>query len=147
MLNRLSWASLGWLQWQYHPKFAFYANPLPIFEGKSDSPHFIHDPNSNRAASPCWLLLAKLYITSFLNTGLIFWPPKWVVPLYLNFEKSSWKNQVGKKSSTNWIFSLQKSISKLIFAGYTGSKNLIFLKSSTDQQGGHILQLKAFSLI
>ena len=23
----------------------------------------------------------------------------------------------------NWIFSLQKSISKLIFAGYTGSKN------------------------
>ena len=52
----------------------------------------------------------------------------------------------------NWIFSLQKSISKLIFAGYTGSKNQvrnrlkvqlvelnfskwIFQKSSTDQQG------------
>ena len=52
----------------------------------------------------------------------------------------------------NWIFSLQESISKLIFAGYTGSKNpvrnrlkiqfvkldfskLIFQKSSTDQQG------------
>ena len=52
----------------------------------------------------------------------------------------------------NWIFSLQKSISKLIFAGYTGSKNpvrnrlkiqfvkldfskLIFKKPSTDQQG------------
>ena len=62
------------------------------------------------------------------------------VDLYLIFEKSS---------STNWIFSLQKSISKLIFAG---SKNpvwnrlniqlaelefskLIFQKSSTDQQG------------
>jgi hypothetical protein len=62
------------------------------------------------------------------------------VDLYLIFEKSS---------STNWIFSLQK---KLIFAGYTGSKNqvrnrlkiqfveldffkLIFQKSSTDQQG------------
>jgi hypothetical protein len=28
-----------------------------------------------------------------------------------------------KPSSTNWIFNLQKSISKLIFAGYTGSKN------------------------
>ena len=57
---------------------------------------------------------------------------------------------------TNWIFSLQKSISKLIFAGYTGSKNpvrnrlkiqfvkldfskLIFQKSSTDQQGEGIL--------
>ena len=26
---------------------------------------------------------------------------------------------------TNWIFSLQKSISKLIFAGYTGSKNQV----------------------
>ena len=53
---------------------------------------------------------------------------------------------------TNWIFSLKKWILKLIFAGYTGSKNqvwnrikiqffeidffkLIFQKSSTDQQG------------
>ena len=35
------------------------------------------------------------------------------IHLYLIFEKSS---------STNWIFNLQKSISKLIFAGYTGSK-------------------------
>jgi hypothetical protein len=55
-------------------------------------------------------------------------------------------------SSTNWIFSLQKSISKLIFAGYRDSKNsvlnrlktqfaeldfskLIFQNSSTDQKG------------
>ena len=55
-------------------------------------------------------------------------------------------------SSTNWIFGLWESILKLIFAGYTGSKNsvrnrlkiqfdelnfskLIFQKSSTDQQG------------
>ena len=36
------------------------------------------------------------------------------VDLYLIFEKSS---------SSNWISNLQKSISKLIFAGYTGSKN------------------------
>ena len=59
--------------------------------------------------------------------------------------------KVVKIKSTNWIFSLQKSILKLIFAGYTGSKNsvqnrlkiqfveldlskLIFQKSSTDQQ-------------
>ena len=58
------------------------------------------------------------------------------------------KNQVGKIKFDE----LQKSISKLIFAGYTGSKNqvrnrlkikfveldfskLIFQKSSTDQQG------------
>ena len=34
---------------------------------------------------------------------------------------------VGKSSSTNWIFSLQKSISKLNFAGYNSSlSNLIF---------------------
>ena len=40
------------------------------------------------------------------------------IHLYLLiFEKSE------KSSSTNWIFNLQKSISKLIFAGYTGSKN------------------------
>ena len=31
----------------------------------------------------------------------------------------------------NWIFSLQKSISKLIFAGYTGSKNQV--RNRTDQ--------------
>ena len=62
------------------------------------------------------------------------------------------KIKLEKSSSTNWIFSLQKSISKLIFAGYTGSKNqvwnrlkiqfveldfskLIFQKSSTGQKG------------
>ena len=63
-----------------------------------------------------------------------------------------------KSSSTNWIFKPQKSISKLIFAGYTGSKNqvrnrlkiqlvelyfskLIFQKSSTDQQGDRHFEL------
>ena len=74
-----------------------------------------------------------------------------------------WKINLEKTSLTNWIFSLfrtdffclcslQKSILKLIFASYTGSKNpvrnrikiqfveldfskLIFQKSSTDQQG------------
>ena len=34
-----------------------------------------------------------------------------------------WKNQFGKSNSANWIFSLQKSILKSIFEGYTGSKN------------------------
>ena len=34
-----------------------------------------------------------------------------------------WKIKFEKSSATNWIFNLQKSISKLIFAGYTGSKN------------------------
>ena len=33
------------------------------------------------------------------------------------------KIKVEKLSSMNWIFILQKSISRLIFAGYTGSKN------------------------
>ena len=57
----------------------------------------------------------------------------------------------------NWIFNLRKSISKWIFAGYTGSKNpvrnrlnnqfikldfskLIFQKSGTDQQGVYRLK-------
>jgi hypothetical protein len=60
-----------------------------------------------------------------------------------------WKIKFEVSSSTNWIFNLQKLISKLIFAGYTGSKNpvgdklkiqfvkldfskLIFQKPSTD---------------
>ena len=34
-----------------------------------------------------------------------------------------WKIKLKKSSLTNWIFSLQKSISKLLFAGYTGSNN------------------------
>ena len=34
-----------------------------------------------------------------------------------------WKIKFEKSSSTNWICNMQKSISKLIFAGYTGSKN------------------------
>ena len=36
-----------------------------------------------------------------------------------------WKIKFENSSSTNWIFNLQKSISKLIFAGYTGSKNQV----------------------
>ena len=69
------------------------------------------------------------------------------VDLCLNFKK----DKMEKSNSTNWIFSLQKSISKLILAGYTGSEDqfrnrlkiqfvefdfskLIFQKSSTDQQ-------------
>ena len=60
-----------------------------------------------------------------------------------------WKIKFKKSNSTNWIFDLKKSISKLIFAGYTCSKNpvqnglklqfvdidfsnLIFQNSSTD---------------
>ena len=34
-----------------------------------------------------------------------------------------WKIKFEKSSSTNWILHLQKSILKLIFADYTGSKN------------------------
>ena len=52
------------------------------------------------------------------------------IHLYLIFEKSSWKNQVRRtgflvyfKLDFYSLCSLQKSISKLIFAGYTGSKN------------------------
>ena len=69
-----------------------------------------------------------------------------------------WKIKLEKSSSSNCIFSQQKSISKLIFAGYTGSKNqvrnrqkiqfveldfskLIFQKSSTDQQGDSVTKI------
>ena len=42
--------------------------------------------------------------------------PFWSVPDF-------WKIKLERSSLTKWIFSLQKSISKLIFVGYTGSKN------------------------
>jgi hypothetical protein len=72
--------------------------------------------------------------------------------MYLIFEKSSWKKVI----STNWNFSLQKSNSELIFAGNTCSKNpvqkrlksslsnLIFQKSSTDQQGVQAVYKEGF---
>ena len=37
-----------------------------------------------------------------------------------------WKIKLEKLSLTNWLFSLQKSILKLIFAAYTGSKNPVW---------------------
>ena len=37
-----------------------------------------------------------------------------------------WKIKFEKSSYMNWIFNLQKSILKLIFAGYTGSKNPVW---------------------
>jgi hypothetical protein len=42
------------------------------------------------------------------------WKPVDTLSFEIKFEISS---------SPNWIFNLQTSISKLIFAGYTGSKN------------------------
>ena len=84
------------------------------------------------------LLLPKNTVEDFVSNNIPL-----MIYLYLIFDKSS---------STNWIFSLQKSILNLIFAGYPGSKTpvwnilkiqfveldfskLIFQKSSTDQQG------------
>ena len=80
--------------------------------------------------------------------------------LKIQFVELDFSNLICQNSSsTNWISSLHKSISKLIFAGYTGSKNqvwnrlkiqfvelnfpkLIFQKSSTDQQGVRFCLLK-----
>ena len=82
------------------------------------------------------------FVTLFYTFTAIILTPCWSV---LEF----WKIKLEKSSSPNWIFSLQKTISKLIFAGYTVCKfsvwnrlkiqfveldfsNLIFQKSSTD---------------
>ena len=86
----------------------------------------------------------------------ILWLSDGPIHLYLFFEKSSWKNQVRLSGFLTFfkmdfycLCSLQKSISKSFFAGYTGSKNpfrkrlkiqfveldfsnLIFQKISTD---------------
>ena len=108
-----------------------------------------------------WLLSLLDNIVSFVNLSFNFrnqvaskqniHSPCWSV---LEF----WKIKLEKSSLTNWIFSLQKSISKFIFAGYTGSKNqvrnrlkiqffeldfskLIIQISSTDQQGENLKPL------
>ena len=62
-----------------------------------------------------------IVLNFFIIQGLkyFFFTPCWSV---LEF----WKIKLEKSSSTNWIYSLQKSISKLIFAGYTGSKNQVW---------------------
>ena len=57
------------------------------------------------------------------NTGCIqIWIDSDTLALYpsvLDF----WKIKFEKSILKNWIFNLQKSISKFIFPGYTGSKN------------------------
>ena len=79
-------------------------------------------------------------ITSFARASIIF---RWYGTLFLRKQSliqshcievlfpcwsvlDFWKFKLEKSSLTNWIFSLQKSISKLIFSGYTGSKNPVW---------------------
>ena len=46
--------------------------------------------------------------------------------IQINLTSRSSETPVSYQSSKNWICSLQKSILKLIFAGYTGSENSIW---------------------
>ena len=95
-------------------------------------------------STPTWIRLIKIAHIGHMNLS-----PCWSV-------REFWKSKLENSSSTNWIFSQQKSILKLIFAGYTGSKNpvrnrlkiqfieldfskLIFQKSSTNQQEEFVL--------
>ena len=108
-----------------------------------------------------WAVTEKpVGLENILTTKICFWvsffsSSSWPLRGWSVLE--FWTIKLEKSSSMNWIFSLQKSISKLIFAGYTGSKNpvgnrlkiqfielvfskLIFQKSSTDQQGVKLLR-------
>ena len=105
-----------------------------IWEAKVPPTHHIHT--------------VQLTSRQFVHNSWLLWhqrhSPCWSV---LEF----WKIMLENLNSTNWIFSLQKSIWKLIFAGSTDSENsvrnrlkiqfvelnfskLIFQKSSTDHQ-------------
>ena len=44
---------------------------------------------------------------------------------YLLKDQRKGGREGGQKHQMNWIYNLQKSISRLMFAGYTGSKNLV----------------------
>ena len=72
----------------------------------------VHSTNHNKVQLCCSLWLVAC-MESRCSASLT---PYWSV---LDF----WKIKLEKSSSTDCLFSLQKSISKLIFAGYTGSKN------------------------
>ena len=78
-------------------------------------------PTFERLAWTFFILGAIGYASYQLNEAVVCKSTKRPIHLYLIFEKSSLK----KSSSRNWIFNLQKSISKLILAGYTGSENQI----------------------
>ena len=81
-------------------------------------------PTFERLAWTFFILGAIGYASYQLNEAVVCKSTKRPIHLYLIFEKSSLKKSSLKKSSSrNWIFNLQKSISKLIFAGYTGSIN------------------------
>ena len=64
----------------------------------------------------CWQNTALVFHTYFFAYPSSIVTPCWSV---LEFKK---KIKLENSSSMNWIFSLQKSIWKLIFASYTGSK-------------------------
>ena len=109
--------------------------------------HFLYKPDNRRwhfrfPIQICWI--QKCLLWRQWSSSEYYSVPLLICTWFL-------KNQVVKSSLTNWIFSLQKSILKLIFAGYTSSKNpvrnrqkiqfiehdfskLIFQKSSTDHQ-------------
>ena len=107
------------------------------------------------ANSPHWILTFWKFFSGSLARTFLFSHSRWDKKLkqtpcwtVLDF----WKIKLQKSISTKWIFSVQKLILKLIFAGYTGSKSqvqnrlkiqfveldyskFIFQKSSMDQQG------------
>ena len=87
------------------PEFESPVNPIPTRGGRLCFPHYCEHP---RIPKPNDSSVEGL-------VTLIVIPP---VDLYWIF----WKIKLEKSSSTNWIFSLQKSISKLIFASCTSSK-------------------------
>ena len=123
------------------PSFKMEITPwrMPIKTGACQIMPFFHLSQFKKLV---FLIPPKRLPTPIFFRAFLWLSPCWSV---LDF----WKIKLEKSSSTNWIFSLQKSISKLIFAGYIGSKNpvrnrlkiqlaeldfsnLIFQKSSTD---------------
>ena len=133
------------------PYFVLFLSPGIIYMSqipKSEIKHYL-------IFSSCWFLFIFTYFT-WVKT------PRAKPPCLSVFE--IWKIKLENSSSMNWIFRLQKPISKLIFAGYTGSKNpvrnrlkiqfvkldfskLIFQKSSTDQQGVYLAAILSSSAI
>ena len=97
------------LQNWFHPDMC-----LPTYALNVTNLHF-----QNKGLQDTWKKRCSAQTLHWDVVAIYILAPCWSV---LEF----WKIKLDKSSSTNWIFSLQKSILKMIFAGYTGSKNPVW---------------------
>ena len=110
-----------------------FACDLWILDSISKIPNFLRFPILPVHNRVNFSLLSKFkscFVKTHGHKNLITFHPTIALSICTWFLKNRikfdfWKIKFEKSSLTNWIFNLQKLISKLSFSGYTGSKNTI----------------------